>query len=154
MHIQFHTEFQLVQQCIQISTRINILQCTYVHLRLFYIACIQQGFVDPKCNKQHTQSILKIHCRDELLSTLPFSLLFCKELICWIRLIFIHVKKKCTDVTQEKARVFTASFDMIFSLSFLSDELKVNNICILWCCVSLFCNLATCCLWVISSWHK
>ena len=36
------------------STRINILQCTYVHLRLFhlettfYIACIQQGFVDPK----------------------------------------------------------------------------------------------------------
>ena len=48
MHIQF--QFQLVQQCIQISTRINILQCTYVHIRLFYIVCIQQGFVDPKCN--------------------------------------------------------------------------------------------------------
>ena len=30
------------------STRINILQCTYIHLCLFYIACIQQGFVDPK----------------------------------------------------------------------------------------------------------
>ena len=55
---------------------------------------------------------------------------------------------------KNRPRVFTASFDMIVSLSFLSDELKVNNICILWSCVSLFCNLATCCLWVISSSHK
>ena len=29
------------------STRINILQCTYVHLRLFYLRVILQGFVDP-----------------------------------------------------------------------------------------------------------
>ena len=52
--IQF--KFQLVQQCIQISTRINILQCTYEHLRLFYIACIQKGFVDPKCNKNQLKT--------------------------------------------------------------------------------------------------
>ena len=39
------------------STRINILQCTYVHpsfvsleTPLQFIACILQGFVDPKCN--------------------------------------------------------------------------------------------------------
>ena len=50
MHIQFHTQFQLVQQCIQLSTRINILQCTYVHLRCSTLRVILQGFVDPKCN--------------------------------------------------------------------------------------------------------
>ena len=53
MHIQFHTQFQLVQQCIQISTRINssmyIVHTSFVSLETtFYIACIQQGFVDPK----------------------------------------------------------------------------------------------------------
>ena len=38
------------------STRINILQCTYVHLRLFHsklhstLRVILQGLVDPKCN--------------------------------------------------------------------------------------------------------
>ena len=46
--VQYSTvQLQLVQQCIQISTRINILQCTYVHLRLFYLRVILQGFVDP-----------------------------------------------------------------------------------------------------------
>ena len=30
------------------STRINILQCTYVHLRLFYIACNSTRVCDPK----------------------------------------------------------------------------------------------------------
>ena len=32
------------------STRINILQCTYVHLRLFYIVCNSTRVCDPKCN--------------------------------------------------------------------------------------------------------
>ena len=33
----YSVKFQLVQQCIQISTRINILQCTYVHTCLFHL---------------------------------------------------------------------------------------------------------------------
>ena len=49
-----HNQFQLVQQCIQISTRINssmyIRTSSFVSLEtpLHFIACIQQGFVDPK----------------------------------------------------------------------------------------------------------
>ena len=46
-----HIQFQLVQQCIQISTRINILQCTYVHLRLFYIACNSTRVCWPKMQR-------------------------------------------------------------------------------------------------------
>ena len=49
-----------VQQCIQISTRINssmyIVHTSFVSLETtFYIACIQQGFVDPKCNNNVCQ---------------------------------------------------------------------------------------------------
>ena len=49
-----HIQFDFVQQCIQISTRIN--SSMYIHTSSFvsletplqFIACILQGFVDPK----------------------------------------------------------------------------------------------------------
>ena len=66
-----------VQQCIQISTRINILQCTYVHLRLFYLRVILQGFVDPIMQQWHSfmsAHDLKMACQNLIfLSDLHFS---------------------------------------------------------------------------------
>ena len=57
LRVQYSTvQLQLVQQCIQISTRINILQCTYVH-HSFVLHCVYSsisvyilitGFVDPR----------------------------------------------------------------------------------------------------------
>ena len=51
MHIQFN--FQLVQQCIQISTRINSISVHTYILRLFYIASSIRMFIliDPIFNK-------------------------------------------------------------------------------------------------------
>ena len=49
-----HIQFQLAQQCIQISTRIN---SSSVHTYIFVcfirnsLRVILQGFVDPKCNR-------------------------------------------------------------------------------------------------------
>ena len=37
------------------STRINILQCTYVHLRLFYIACNSTRVCDPIMQQSQQQ---------------------------------------------------------------------------------------------------
>ena len=48
-----HIQFQLVQQCIQISTRIN---SSSVHMYIFVCSTLRvilQGFVDPKCNTTH-----------------------------------------------------------------------------------------------------
>ena len=47
-----HIQFQLVQQCIQISTRIN---SSSVHTYIFVCSTLRvilQGFVDPKCNRE------------------------------------------------------------------------------------------------------
>ena len=78
-------QFQLVQQCIQISTRINssmyIVHTSFVSLETtFYIACIQQGFVDPKCNsyiykKAKVSSILSVQI---ILFSRSFWQKFCK----------------------------------------------------------------------------
>ena len=44
-----HTQSNFVQQCIQISTRINILQCTYVHpsfvLHCMYLTTFSNGLL-------------------------------------------------------------------------------------------------------------
>ena len=51
--VQFHTEFQLVQQCIQISTRINSSMYIRTSFVCSTLCVILQGFVDPKCNNTY-----------------------------------------------------------------------------------------------------
>ena len=82
MHIQFTSS---MYSNVTTSTRINILQVyirtsSFVSLETtFSIACIQQGFVDPKCNRLLVVMAVKTvvfcvrnHCR--VLNSVEFSI--------------------------------------------------------------------------------
>ena len=54
-----HIQFQLAQQCIQTSTRINSSSVHTYIFRLFYFACNSTRVCDPKCNKTYLSNAIQ-----------------------------------------------------------------------------------------------
>ena len=128
VQVQFRVQFQHVQQCIQISTRIN---SSSVHTYIFVCSTLRvilQGFVDPKCNMLHfgsTNPVIRMYIL--MLDTrngLEFLMKQTKMYVCTLKNIY---SSRCSHIAVQVGTELRLQFKFRVQFNFVQQCIQIST---------------------------